>query len=75
MGGGGESGAGMHWGPLKSSDRGMGPRGHAKRASMRCGWWEPYDEPWVPGGRGGSGMERAERVDELEPGPRTWSPD
>ena len=24
--------AGMHWGPLKSSDRGMGPRGHGKGA-------------------------------------------
>ena len=23
----------MHWGPLKSSDRGMGPRGHGK-----CAW-------------------------------------
>ena len=22
--------AGMHWGPLKSSDRGMGPRGHGQ---------------------------------------------
>ena len=35
--------AGMHWGPLKSSDRGMGPRGHGKRAWGEgvCGWWQP----------------------------------
>ena len=35
--------AGMRWGPLKSSDRGMGPRGHGKRAWGEgvCGWWQP----------------------------------
>ena len=35
--------AGMRWGPLKSSDRGMGPRGHGKRACGEgvCGWWQP----------------------------------
>ena len=60
-GGGGESGhgkgawgwggraerAGMHWGPFKSSDRGMGPRGHGKGAwrGRVCGWWQPC-ETW-----------------------------
>ena len=39
--------AGMHWGPFKSSDRGMGPRGHGKGAwrGRVCGWWQPC-ETW-----------------------------
>ena len=32
--------AGMHMGPFKSSDRGMGPRGHGEG-----GWWQPC-ETW-----------------------------
>ena len=37
----------MDWGPFKSSDRGMGPRGHGKRAwrGRVCGWWQPC-ETW-----------------------------
>ena len=33
--------AGMYWGPFKSSDRGMGPRGHGKEGV----WWQPC-ETW-----------------------------
>ena len=34
-------------GGFKSSDRGMGPRGHGKRAwrGRVCGWWQPC-ETW-----------------------------
>ena len=44
--------AGMDWGPFKSSDRGMGPRGHGKGAwrGRVCGWWqcETWAMSWSP---------------------------
>ena len=38
--GGGGRRAGMHWVPLMSSDRGMGPRKRAWGEGV-CGWWQP----------------------------------
>ena len=53
--------AGMHWGSLKSSDRGMGPRGHRKRAWGEGEGMEPGSRAWGPwngaGGAGGGGGE------------------
>ena len=66
--------AGMHWGPLKSCDRGMGPRGQGKRAwGKGCVGGGSHVKSWAMSwsrgrGHGGHGMEWAERAEGLHGG-------